>query len=117
MPEPAMDIRAYREMKDVMGEVLHELIETFLDYMPEQIDDLSQAISAEEAEKIFHIAHRIKSSCNSIGALGMAESAETIELLGRAETTSGFEDHFNNLKTQMIKVSEFLRQELASMKG
>ena len=111
----AMDMRAYKEMKSVMGEVLKELIETFIDYMPEQLDDLNNAIEKENAELVFGIAHRIKSSSNSIGALGLAETAETIELIGRAGKTEGALEHFSILGKQLTEVITFLKQELKAL--
>lgn len=112
----AIDMRAYNEMKGVMGEVLFELIETFLDYMPGQLVDLNNAISNDDAELVFSIAHRLKSSSNSIGALGMAETAETIELIGRAGKTDGCDAHFSMLNEQLAEVMAFLKQELVSLK-
>jgi HPt (histidine-containing phosphotransfer) domain-containing protein len=111
----AMDMRAYKEMKGVMGEVLKELIETFIDYMPGQLDDLNDAINKGDADLVFGIAHRIKSSSNSIGALGLAETAETIELIGRSGKTKGTDTHFTMLNDQLNEVMTFLKQELESL--
>jgi HPt (histidine-containing phosphotransfer) domain-containing protein len=111
----AIDMRAYKEMKNVMGEVLKELIETFIEYMPGQLDDLKNAIENKDAELVFGIAHRIKSSSNSIGALGLAETAETIELIGRAGKTEGALEHFSTLGEQLAEVTSFLEQELKSI--
>lgn len=111
----AMDMRAYKEMKGVMGEVLKELIETFIDYMPGQLDDLNNAIEKGNAELVFGIAHRIKSSSNSIGALGLAETAEAIELIGRAGKTEGALKHFSMLSEQLTEATTFLKQEIKSL--
>lgn len=105
-------MRAYAEVKNIMGEVLKELIETFIDYMPTQLEDLKKAIDNKDASLMFGIAHRIKSSCNSLGALGPAETAETIELLGRENTTDNADEHFSNLTIQVDKTIEFLKKEL-----
>ena len=113
--EKAMDMRTYNEMKSVMGEVLKELIETFLEYMPGQLDDLNKAITNADAELVFGIAHRIKSSSNCIGALGLAETAETIELIGRAGKVDGTDTHFKVLNEQLAEASEFLKQELKAL--
>ncbi len=115
MEQQAMDMRAYKEMKGVMGNVLKELIETFIEYMPGQLDDLKNAIEGNNTELMFGIAHRIKSSSNSIGALGLAETAETIELLGRAGKTDGALEHFSVLGEQLTEVTTFLEQELKSL--
>lgn len=116
MEPKAMDMRTYNEMKSVMGEVLQELIETFLDYMPGQLDDLNSAINKDDPDLVFSIAHRIKSSSNCIGALGLAETAETIELIGRAGKTEGADTHFSVLSKQLTEAMDFLKQELKSLK-
>jgi len=110
-----MDMRAYKEMKGVMGDVLKELIETFIDYMPGQLNDLNNAIDTNDADQVFSIAHRIKSSSNSIGALGLAETAEAIELIGRAGKTDGANSHFSTLSEQLAEVNVFLKQELEAL--
>lgn len=115
MEQKAMDMRTYNEMKSVMGEVLQELIETFLDYMPGQLDDLNDAISKGNADLVFSIAHRIKSSSNCIGALGLAETAQTIELIGREGKTEGSDTHFSVLKQQLTEAMDFLKQELKTL--
>lgn len=115
MEQKAMDMRTYNEMKSVMGDVLQELIETFLDYMPGQLDDLNEAISKGDSDLVFSIAHRIKSSSNCIGALGLAETAESIELIGRAGKTEGSDSHFSVLKKQLTEAMDFLRQELKTL--
>ena len=107
-----MDMRAYAEVKSIMGEVLKELIETFVDYMPTQLDDLKKAIDNKDASLIFGIAHRIKSSCNSLGALGPAETAQMIEQLGRDNTIESADEHFTELTLQVNKAIEFLNKEL-----
>lgn len=115
MQQKAMDMRTYNEMKSVMGEVLPELIETFLDYMPGQLDDLNKAISEGNSELTFSISHRIKSSSNCIGALGLAETAQNIELIGREGKTEGSDAHFTVLKAQLAEAMEFLNQELKAL--
>lgn len=115
MEQTAMDDRAYNEMKSVMGDVLEDLINTFIEYMPGQITDLEKAITDNDAELVFSIAHRIKSSSNSLGALGLAETAQTIELIGREEKTEGASDHLATLKSQLAEVMDFLKKELEQM--
>ena len=115
MTQDTMDIRAYTEVKSVMGEVLNELIETFIEYMPEQIENLSAAVDNNDAELIFSIAHRIKSSSNSLGALGLAETAETLELMGRSGESEGASEPLKKLEAQYAEVVEFLKQELTTL--
>lgn len=108
-----MDMKAYTEMKEIMGEVLNDLITTFLEFMPDQIDALEQAIQQKNADQIFAVAHRIKSSSSSIGASGLAAQAQQIELKGRGGETDGTAELFEELTDKYASVSQFLRSELA----
>ncbi len=115
MTQNSMDLRAYTEVKNIMGEVLQELIDTFIEYMPEQIENLETAIRDNDAEHIFSIAHRIKSSSNSLGALGLAETAESIEMIGRRGESTGAAEHLSTLQSQYSEVVDFLKEELKTL--
>ena len=73
----AMDMSAYNELKNIMGEILDDLIQTFLDTVPEQIGLLQAAIEAGDCDQVFAVAHRIKSSSSSIGAAAEFETARS----------------------------------------
>ena len=115
MTKIPLDTHAYAEMKDIMEEVLPELLKTFLDYMPEQLSDLNRAIDESNADLLFGIAHRMKSSCNSLGALGTAGTAESIEMLGRSGSTEGARELSAQLKEELNEVMEFFEEELKSL--
>lgn len=115
MSQLPLDSRAYSEMKEIMEEVLPELLKTFLDYMPDQLNDLNQAIDEENADLLFGIAHRMKSSCNSLGALGIASTAESIEMIGRSGSTDGASKLSAQFKEELDEVMEFFREELKSL--
>lgn len=106
-----MDMKAYNEVKEMMGDILQDLISTFLDFMPEQLRSLEQAVNENDSEQIFAIAHRIKSSSGSIGALGLAQHAEKLELQGKKGIHEGNTALFANLVEGYEDVAEFLKQE------
>ena len=115
MSQIPLDSRAYAEMKDIMEEVLPELLKTFLDYMPEQLTDLNQAIENNDADLIFGIAHRMKSSCNSLGALGLATIAQSIEMAGRSGSTEGVRELSTQLEEGLNEVMDFFKEELTAL--
>jgi len=106
-----MDLAAYAAMKNTMGEIFNEVIAAFLDYVPKQIDKLDTAIQQADCENMFASAHAIKSSCSSIGALGVASTAEQIEKLGRSNTSTGADQHYQILLQQFSDAVEFLKQD------
>ncbi len=115
MSHNALDINAYSEMKEVMQEVLPELLKTFNDYMPDLLIDLGKAISAKDSEQLFAVSHRMKSSSNSLGALGLATTCERIEMLGRAGSTDGADELASQLKLELDEVLAFFENELKTI--
>ena len=112
MDTPTLDMQAYAELKSIMGDTLNEVIKMFLDNMPELIVALDTHIQNDAAAQVFETAHRIKSSCGSIGATGLAESAEIIELTGREGSTENTASQLEVLKAQYLEIKPFLESEL-----
>jgi HPt (histidine-containing phosphotransfer) domain-containing protein len=83
-----------------------------LQNLPEQSDQLQAAISNDDAEQVFNIAHKLKSACGSIGAFGLAEKAETLELIGRDGSTQGAGEAFSELQSSLEEVLSILKKEV-----
>ena len=111
---PAVDQAAYAAMKTTMGEIFTSVIDAFLDYVPTQMAGLDAAIQQADCETIFNCAHSIKSSSSSIGALGLASTAEQIEQLGRKGISAGTEQLYQLLQQQFSEAAEFLKAERAA---
>ena len=110
--EQAIKMEALDELRSLMGDSLDEVLQTFIDYVPGQIDELSKAIINDDAESVFNTAHRMKSSSSSIGALGLAHTAEQIELIGRAGSTEGTTELLEKLKGLYADAETLLREQL-----
>jgi len=110
--EQAINTEALDELRSLMGDSLHEVLQTFIDYVPDQINELSKAVINNDAESVFNIAHRMKSSSSSIGALGLAHTAEQIELIGRSGSTEGTAELLEQLKDMYSDAEVLLREEL-----
>jgi len=113
MSQTAMDAAAFTEMKELMGDTFKEVVSMCLQSLPEQSSLLETAISNDDAEQVFNIAHRLKSSCGSIGAFGLAEKAETIEQIGRQGSTQGANEAFSELQSSLEEVLTVLKQEIS----
>lgn len=112
MPQTAMDTNAFAEMKELMGDAFTDIISMCLQSLPEQSMQLALAIKNDDADQLFNIAHRMKSSCGSIGAHGLAEKAETLELIGRNGSTRGADEAFLALQNSLEVVISLLQKEL-----
>ena len=110
--EQALNMDALAELRELMGDGLNDVIRTFIDYMPEQVDSLSSAINAKDADTVFNVAHKMKSSCGSIGATGLAQLAEEIEMIGRSGTTENTPVLFEKFRDLYSEVDAQLKAEL-----
>ncbi len=95
MSQAAINTQAFSEMKELMGDTFGEIISVCLETLPEQNEKLALAIEAGDAEQVFNIAHRLKSTCGTIGAFGLAEKAEIIECIGRDGSTQGANEAYS----------------------
>lgn len=88
MDVSVFDNTTFNEMKEMMGEAFKDVISLTVNTLPEQLTLLDEAIKQKNAEAIFNSAHRIKSASGTIGASGLAQKAEAIEMMGRAGNAS-----------------------------
>lgn len=114
MSQAAMDAGAFAEMKELMGSSFIEIIAMCLQNLPEQLTQVEAAIKSQDADALFNVAHKMKSSCGSIGAFGLAEKIEVIELIGRDGTTNVSEQAYEELLSFATQVISILTAELAA---
>ena len=110
MTAAAIDMNAFSEMKELMDETFEEIVKMTLQTLPEQLAGIKTAITASDVESLFNISHKMKSSCGSIGARGLAEKAEAIELISRQGSTEIPEQMLTELDQATAEVLTFLRR-------
>ena len=110
--QTAMDESAYREMKTMMGDAYRDVIDLCLQTFPEQMSQIHDGISHNNAESVFAAAHRLKSACGSIGAYGLAECAQVVELHAREGSADIPVNELTALEAAVTEVTTFLQQEL-----
>lgn len=110
--EEAIKMDALNELRSLMGDSLDDVLQTYIDYIPGQLDELTRAISNDDADGVFNLAHKMKSSSSSIGALGLAHVAEQIELIGRSGSTDGTAELLQQLKGMYADAETLLRDQL-----
>ena len=112
MTEPAMDANAFAEMKEIMGEAFMDVISMCLQSLTEQLKEIEAAIENQNAEALFNVSHKMKSSCGSIGAFGLAARAEAVELIGRNGSTDVSAQIYDDLHRAAQQVITILDTEL-----
>ena len=112
MPQAALNADAFAEMKEIMGDAFREVISMCLQSLPEQLLQVETAIKMKDADALFNSAHKMKSSCGSIGAFGLAEKIESVELIGRSGSTDVPAQTFDELHDAATQVISILAAEL-----
>ncbi len=112
MSQPAMDASAFAEMKELMGDSFKDVITLCIQTLPEQLSSIETAIEDQNAETLFTISHKMKSSCGSIGAFGLAEKAQVIELISRDGSAQIPENALVDLRNATEQVLSVLNTEL-----
>ncbi len=82
--ESELDEEQLAYQRDTLGHVFSTLIETYLAQTPGLLAELDEAVSEEDAEQLWGLAHRLKSSSAQVGALRFSELAKLLEQAGRA---------------------------------
>ncbi len=114
MPQVALDAGAFAEMKEMMGDTFADIVSLCLQTLPEQLSGIETAIQNTNAEELFNLAHKMKSSCGSIGAFGLAEKAQVLELIGREGKTDVPEQALDELRIATNQVINILNNEANS---
>jgi histidine phosphotransfer protein HptB len=91
------------------GDFIVELIDTFLEDMPSQLEQLKNALAAQDTESFRRAAHTIKSNAATFGADQLAGLARELEMMGRE----------NKLATgsKFQSLEEALQQVIHELKG
>ncbi len=83
-PQLVIDLSTFEQIKTDMGaSFINELVEAYCVETPLLMARLQQALANEEAEAFRTVAHSIKSSSCSLGALQFGALARELEALGK----------------------------------
>jgi two-component system sensor histidine kinase/response regulator len=91
-------------------EFFKEMLREFLNYAPNQMKVLEQAIRKCQAKKVERGAHGIKGAAGNLGVKGIADLCLKIELSGRTGDLAEAEKLLNRLKTEFKRLREHTQQ-------
>jgi HPt (histidine-containing phosphotransfer) domain-containing protein len=109
---PAIDPAALdtlRELNPDDPSFLRELIDVFLEDVPQRLAELERALASQDAALFTRAAHTIKGSCSNFGAANLAHLAFEMEKLGKAGTLAEGAAHLPALKAEFALVAEALK--------
>ncbi|MEZ4883675.1 MAG: ATP-binding protein [Chitinophagales bacterium] len=102
------------EFSDGDLDFIQDMLETFLEQTPKQMDELSDACEDLNHEKVYKIAHRIKPSFMMIGLTELEELAQTVEQMAKASTfeREKVSDYILIMKKEVFNYLPELKQKL-----
>ncbi|MFK7905999.1 MAG: ATP-binding protein [Chitinophagales bacterium] len=108
------EFRYLYEFSDGDLDFIQDMLETFLEQTPKQLDEIESACERLDAESVYKIAHRIKPSFMMIGLTDLEDLAQTIEQMAKA---SSFErekvkQHILTIKKAVLNYMPDLKQKL-----
>lgn len=96
---PLLDAEVIAELREIMEDEFIGLIEMFLNDLPIQMERLQIAVAQSDAETVYRVAHRIKSSCGNLGALRLMELIRRMEQAGRRQVLNDAADLLRCVQT------------------
>lgn len=96
---PLFNDEVIPELRDIMGEEFAELLRVFLNDLPVQFERMRTAVAQSDADDLYQVAHRLKSSCGSIGAPRLAELVRRLEQAGRQHSLNSAVELLRQVET------------------
>jgi HPt (histidine-containing phosphotransfer) domain-containing protein len=86
-PAPAIDAEALELLVEMIGPdepaAVLDLLDTYITDSTRQIEELEQSFAAGDLKNTHRLAHSMKSSSATFGALGLSKHCETLEQSAR----------------------------------
>ncbi|HYX81256.1 MAG TPA: response regulator, partial [Gemmatimonadales bacterium] len=114
---PPVDLEGFRSTLREAGaeQALYSIIDTFVRQAPERLAALATALASGDGSEIAHSAHVYRGAAATIGAGELAELLAQVETSARAGEIARARDAFEYLSPLAHTVTEYLRQQRASL--
>lgn len=96
------------------GSVLDEVIQMYLDEVPQQLQALQQALAGPDLASLGSTAHAMKSASFNVGAKAMGELCKRLEKQAKAGERQGIADLVGAINNMFDAVRPLLRQEMSA---
>lgn len=113
MDKPLLNKDKALELLGGDEEMLMQIYDMFVIYVPQSLSELEAAISKNEINTIERLSHSMKSSAGTIGAEALRECAYNMEMSSKANDMSVFKKHFEEFKVllnDVLKEIESIRK-------
>ena len=102
------------ERMDNDEEIVSMIIKSFIKFIPQNFNELQEALEKKNAEAIERIGHTIKGASANVSAETMREVALQIEKCGKAGDAAGAAGLFEDLKKELKRFETALQKEVDS---
>lgn len=113
---PIINIAVLQRLQELNAKVdptfLRDVIQMYLQQMPQLIKDMEAFISESKADQLQMTAHKLKGSSLQIGAARLSNAAKQLEIAGRNKMMADAPSLYNELKAAAVVTEEALRQYL-----
>lgn len=108
-----IDPDTYAQLEELMGEEgFQEVIDFFMSDTQQAIKNLPLAINKQQPDHVGAICHKLKSSCQLIGAFTMAELCRSLETYVENKDAAFARQVFLRLEAEFQRVEQQLEQQL-----
>ncbi len=106
-----IDLTTFHSLQETVGaDFVNELIDTYNLETAELIEQLRQSLAVQDAASFGRVAHSIKSSSASLGALAFSQQARELEMLGKASDLSNAGPKLERLAADFLQVKNHLEE-------
>ena len=103
------DPDALMELVDGDRELVQDLVETFLEGVPEQLRQIEQGIAAGDLEAVHRAAHALKGAVANFAAPAAFDAARALDDAARSGAADNLEALARELVAQLDKLGPALR--------
>jgi HPt (histidine-containing phosphotransfer) domain-containing protein len=106
MTENGIDLSVFAALKETMGaDFIGELVDTYLEDSQALIQQMHQALAAQDADSFRRAAHSLKSNSASFGAMQLSSLARELEFAGKENRLDQTGETLARLETEYTQVS------------
>jgi HPt (histidine-containing phosphotransfer) domain-containing protein len=109
-PTPIVSRRELLKRVDGDMELLQDLVDLFLEELPQRLEALRAALDQDDLESLHEKAHAIKGSVSNFAAAAAFEAASQVNDLARSGTRNGLKQAIDVLEQEMSRLQPALRE-------
>lgn len=107
-----LDLEIFDDLQSVLEDDFHELLRKFIRDTPPILNDLSHAISTENFEHIFSIAHAQRGSTGNLGISHLSSLLNQIQQMAKSENIEQCKQLGKEIETAFEEAKEVLLKKM-----